>query len=104
MKIFAIQTVTACAYAEQAKQTLDDCPFPRFGQPAAVQAHWSAIMIEPKQSDIGRKVIYLVHGNAGAEGGVITHFNEKYVFVRFAKEEGSAVMMRDELEWRDAQD
>ena len=42
-------------------------------------------MIEPKQSDIGRKVIYLVHCNAKAEEGVITRFNEKYVFVRSAK-------------------
>ena len=56
-------------------------------------------MIEPKQSDIGRKVIHLVHSNAEAEEGVITRFNEKYVFVRFGKEEKSAVTTRDELEW-----
>ena len=60
------------------------------------------MMIEPKQSDIGREVIYRVHNNAEAEEGVITRFNEKYVFVRFDQEEGSAVMMRDELEWRDS--
>jgi hypothetical protein len=59
-------------------------------------------MIEPKQSDIGRKVIYLVHRNAKAEEGVVTRFNEKYVFVRFGKEE-SVVTTRDELEWEDAQ-
>ena len=29
------------------------------------------IMIEPKQSDIGREVIYRVHSNAEAEEGVI---------------------------------
>jgi hypothetical protein len=32
-------------------------------------------MIEPDQSDIGRKVIWCVHGNA--KEGVITRFNEK---------------------------
>ena len=48
-------------------------------------------MIQPKQSDIGRNVIYRyrVHSNAKAEEGVITRFNEKYVFVRFGKEEKS---------------
>jgi hypothetical protein len=64
--------------------------------------HWIEIMIEPKQSDIGRKVIYRVHSNAKAEEGVITRFNEKYVFVRFGKEEESAVTTRDQLEWKDA--
>jgi hypothetical protein len=60
------------------------------------------MMIEPKQSDIGREVIYRVHSNAEAEEGVITRFNEKYVFVRFGKEEKSVVTTRDQLEWRDA--
>jgi hypothetical protein len=60
------------------------------------------MMIEPKQSDIGREVIYRVHSNAEAEEGVITRFNEKYVFVRFGKEEESAVTTRDQLEWKDA--
>jgi len=49
-----------------------------------------------------RAVIYLVHCNAKAEEGVITRFNEKYVFVRFGKEEESAVTTRDQLEWKDA--
>ena len=39
---------------------------------------------------------------AKAEEGVITRFNEKYVFVRFGKEEESAVTTRDQLEWQDA--
>ena len=48
-------------------------------------------------------MIYLVHCNAKAEEGVITRFNEKYVFVRIGKEEEeSAVTTRDELEWQDA--
>jgi hypothetical protein len=59
-------------------------------------------MLKPKQSDIGRKVIYRVHSNAKAEEGVITRFNEKYVyvFVRFGKEEKSVVTTRDQLEWK----
>ena len=59
------------------------------------------MMIEPKQSDIGREVIYRVHSNAEAEKGVITRFNEKYVFVCFGKEEKSlASDDRDQLEWK----
>ena len=60
------------------------------------------MMIEPKQSDIGREVIYRVHRNAEAEEGIITRFNEKHVFVCFGKEEKSVVTTRDQLEWRDA--
>jgi hypothetical protein len=68
---------------------------------SALQLRRSVIMIEPKQSDIGRKVIYRVHSNAKAEEGVITRFNQKYVFVRLGKEEESAVTTRDQLEWQD---
>jgi hypothetical protein len=57
-------------------------------------------MIEPNQFDIGRKVIFRIHGNARVEEGVITRLNKKYVFVRFGKEEKSTVMTRDELEWK----
>jgi hypothetical protein len=59
-------------------------------------------VIEPDQSDIGRKVIWRVHGNAKVEEGVITRLNEKYVSVHFDKEEKSTVMTRDQLEWKDA--
>jgi hypothetical protein len=59
-------------------------------------------MIDPNQSDIGQKVIIRVRCNAKVEEGVITRLNKKYVFVRFGKEEKSAVMTRDELEWKDA--
>ena len=58
-------------------------------------------MIEPKQSDIGRKVIYLVHSDANAVLGVVTRFNAKYVFVRFGEEEKSVVTTRYELAWMD---
>jgi hypothetical protein len=58
------------------------------------------IMIEPNQSDIGRKVTFRIHGNARVEEGVVTRLNKRYVFVRFGKEEKSSVMTRDELEWK----
>ena len=57
-------------------------------------------MIEPNQSDIGRKVTFRIHGNARVEEGVVTRLNKRYVFVRFGKEEKSSVMTRDELEWK----
>ena len=57
------------------------------------------MMIQPKQSDNGREVIYRVHSNAEAEEGVITRFNETYVFVRFGKDKTSVVTTRDQLEW-----
>ena len=57
-------------------------------------------MIEPNQSDIGRRVVFRVYDNARVEEGVITRLNKKYVFVRFGKEEKSTVMTRDELEWK----
>jgi hypothetical protein len=59
-------------------------------------------MIKPRQSDVGRKVIYRVHSDAKAEEGVITRINEKYVFVRFGEEEKSTVTTRNQLKWKDA--
>ena len=60
------------------------------------------IMIEPKQSDIGRRVIYRVRSEAKAEEGVITRFNAKYVFVRIGRKENDVVTTRDQLEWKDS--
>jgi hypothetical protein len=77
-------------------------PFSEVRLPAAAHVHWSVIVIEPKQSDIGRNVIYRVYCAAKAEEGVITRFNKKYVFVRFGKEEKSAVTTREQLEWKHA--
>jgi hypothetical protein len=57
-------------------------------------------MIRPDQSDIGRRVVFRVHGSAKAEEGVITRLNQKYVFVRFGKEGKAVVMTRDELKWK----
>jgi hypothetical protein len=33
--------------------------------------------------DIGRRVIYLAHKHGKCERGVITSFNDRYVFVRY---------------------
>lgn len=40
-------------------------------------------MITPSNEDIGRKVVYNGHG--GREEGVITSFNEEYIFVRYGE-------------------
>lgn len=48
-------------------------------------------MIKPTEADIGRGVIYRGgHPNAEAEPGVITSFNERVVFVRYATQHPSA--------------
>lgn len=58
-------------------------------------------MINPEESDIGRKVIY----NAGYDGakdeyGRITSFNEKFVFVRYNPHgDTSAATKREDLEY-----
>ena len=54
-------------------------------------------MINPIRADIGRKVIWRTSGKA--REGVITQIDQRYVFVRFEKEDNSTVMTRDELEW-----
>ena len=59
-------------------------------------------MIEPTEADIGRSVIYT--GGPKPERGVITSFNERYVFVRYGDPrpgEGLATS-RENLEWADA--
>ena len=38
-------------------QSKVDCHFPRLGLPASAHVHWSVIMIEPEQSDIGRSLL-----------------------------------------------
>jgi len=58
-------------------------------------------MIEPKPTDIGRKVIYREHGDfpgRKVEEGMITSFNASYVFVRYAGI-ASAATLREDLEW-----
>lgn len=55
-------------------------------------------MIQPKQSDIGRKVIY--QGGAGEpEEGIITSFNDAFVFVRYGAKYNSEATSRKDLHW-----
>lgn len=58
-------------------------------------------MIEPTANDIGRMVIYRDFGGRGKiEEGVITSFNDSYVFVRYGGNgTTSAATARGDLEW-----
>lgn len=57
-------------------------------------------MIDPKQTDVGRGVIYQAsHPGAKLEPGVITSFNDHYVFVRYGRNFTSAATRREDLVW-----
>lgn len=61
-------------------------------------------MIEPKETDIGRAVVYTPAGYDGFcglpnEEGVITSFNSSFVFVRYGPEKQSKATRRQDLEW-----
>lgn len=56
-------------------------------------------MIVPSDRDIGRKVIYRDRSGAKVEEGVITSFNEHYVFVRYGADQGSKGTRPEDLEW-----
>jgi hypothetical protein len=47
------------------------------------------IMIEPKEIDVGRKVVYRDRSGWKVEEGVITSFNNICVFVRYGDDTGS---------------
>jgi hypothetical protein len=51
-------------------------------------------MITPTHDDIGRKVVY-----REIEEGVITSFNDLYVFVRYGSSTTSAATNPSDLEW-----
>lgn len=57
-------------------------------------------MIEPTEGDLGRRVIYRPrHTTAWWEEGVVTSFNERYVFVRYGTQTTSMATLCEELEW-----
>lgn len=57
-------------------------------------------MIDPTQKDIGRTVVYRArHPGAQAEDGVLTSFNDKYVFARYGRDATSKGARREDLEW-----
>lgn len=53
-------------------------------------------MIEPTEKDIGRKVVYY---GCKAEEGVITSFNDSYIFVRYGSDIHSKATNREDLEY-----
>ncbi len=57
-------------------------------------------MIEPTKVDIGRKVNYQAgHPGAPVEQGIITSFNDHYVFVRYGAKTTSEATSREDLNW-----
>jgi len=59
-------------------------------------------MIDPTETDIGRKVIYTPSGDYPdkvIEEGVLSSFNDSYVFVRFGGNVTAAACLRANLDW-----
>lgn len=64
-------------------------------------------MIEPTQADIGRRVGYTPSGRDPGEHtdvGVLTSFNDSFVFVRFGTGDTSAACLRENLDWLEQTD
>lgn len=57
-------------------------------------------MIEPTKDDIGRRVRYFSNHLKGVEFGIITSFNNNFVFVRYNGETSQATLRRN-LVWAD---
>lgn len=56
----------------------------------------------PEVHDIGRGVVYVPHPGAQAQDGVITGFNDDYVFVRYSTQHPGALgqaTRREDLRW-----
>lgn len=58
-------------------------------------------MIDPRQGDEGRGVIYTAH-DGHTERGVISSWSEHYVFVRYGLGSTAAATLRDQLSWEHA--
>lgn len=59
-------------------------------------------MINPTKDDIGRSVVYNGNYNRVKEYGVITSFNDKFVFVRYSTQhasQGGIATLRKDLEY-----
>jgi hypothetical protein len=56
-------------------------------------------MIEPTEKDIGRAVLYGPRHGQPLEEGVITSFNNVYVFVRYGSDKHSKATLRGDLRW-----
>jgi hypothetical protein len=55
-------------------------------------------MVIPSQDDIGRAVVYM-RGDPPFDEGVITSFNDHFVFVRYGKDWHSKATHRSDLQW-----
>ena len=62
-------------------------------------------MIEPTEADIGRRALYYgspsyrAQSTRPPEEGVITSFNDSYVFLRYGTDGWSKATRREDLEW-----
>jgi hypothetical protein len=59
-------------------------------------------MINPDLNDIGREVIYRARHlppNAAGESGILTSFNDEFVFARYGKDTHSKGAKREDLHW-----
>jgi len=72
-----------------------------FAPVSAVDLLARVVRFEPTNADIGRAVVYTpAHGPA--EDGVLTSFNDSYVFVRFRSQHpaaGGQACRRQDLRW-----
>ena len=55
-------------------------------------------MIEPTERDIGRAVIYQPRG-CEPESGLISSYNDVYVFVRYGISPSGVATSREDLRW-----
>lgn len=60
-------------------------------------------MINPQPGDESRSVVYLNHMNQ-REKGVLTSWNDYYVFVRYDEESSSKATRRVDLHWEESAD
>ncbi len=56
-------------------------------------------MIDPTDTDIGRKVVYRDMSGHVAEVGTVTSFNDTCVFVRYGRDKHSKGTRREDLAW-----
>jgi len=56
-------------------------------------------MIDPKPEDVGRVVLYQGGRPDDRDRGVVTSFNDYFVFVRYGASAYSAATRREDLTW-----
>jgi len=60
--------------------------------------------IWPTDEDVGRGVVYTAHEAAKPEDGVVTSFNDVFVFVRYGADKGSKATRPQDLQWLSGED